>query len=183
MVRSREEAAQLAENTHNNRPGTCQLWVRTLFDVPSAGDVDHDGDADAVDGWLKEPDKAKHVGDRNPPRGVPVAFKGGSHGFGHRAISLGDGRIRSTDMDPTRYHAGSTGTTTIRQIEISMNQEYLGWSETMSGVLIPGGPKPKKTRGPKVDHAIADLKLATGNGERGDLIASALKTLQKVKYL
>lgn len=119
-----------------NTPGTCQLWTRTIIGAPSAGDRDGDGDADAVDGWLSEPAKYRHS-DRNPPAGVPVAFKGGSHGYGHRAISLGNGLIRSTDMAVNAYSAGRIGTTTIAAIEKHMGVTYVGWSESMDGYLIP----------------------------------------------
>lgn len=150
MVRNREEAAKSAELQRTNKPGTCQLWTRTRFDAPSAGDRDGDRDADAVDGWKSEPLSKKHY-DRNPPRGVPVAFSGGSRGFGHRAVSLGGGRIRSTDMYNNRYKAGVVGTTTILDIERSMGVHYLGWSETITGTLIPlpHKPAPVKQIGPK----------------------------------
>ena len=135
MVYSREKAAQNAEKSNSNVPGTCQMWTRLKYDAPSAGDRDHDGDADAVDGWKSE--TKVHPGDRNPPRGVPVAFSGGSKGYGHRAISLGGGKIRSTDMRADGYQAGHVGTTTIAQIERSMGVHYLGWSETITGQKIP----------------------------------------------
>jgi hypothetical protein len=139
MVNTREQAARNAEAARTNVPGTCQLWTRTQFGAPSAGDQDRDGDADAVDGWKSEPISARHT-DRNPPRGVPVAFSGGSRGFGHRAVSLGGGKIRSTDMTASGYKAGVVGTTSIAQIERSMGVKYTGWSETITGLTIPNPP-------------------------------------------
>ena len=149
-IYDRETAARRAEASTSNRPGTCQLWTRTQFGAPSAGDRDGDGDADAMDGWQSEPTRARHVGDRNPPRGVPVAFSGGSKGYGHRAVSLGNGKIRSTDMTATGYKPGVVGTTSIAQIERSMGVRYLGWSETITGQPIPlpepAKPKPKPVK-------------------------------------
>lgn len=144
MVHNREQAAQSAEKSNTNVPGTCQLWTRNRFLAPSAGDRDGDGDADAVDGWKSEPVSARHEGDKNPPRGVPVAWSGGSSGFGHRAVSLGGGKIRSTDMSDTggRYQKGNVGTATIDQITNAMNITYLGWTETITGQRIPLAPKP-----------------------------------------
>lgn len=136
MVFDRETTARRAEQSTRFGVGWCQLWVRTMAGGESAGDFDRDGDADAVDGWKREPDRAKHF-DRRPPRGVPVAFSGGSRGFGHRAISLGDGKIRSTDMTGSRYTPGIVGTTTIDDIESAMGVRYVGWSETISGKEIP----------------------------------------------
>jgi len=165
MVQNREQAAQSAEKSSTNVPGTCQLWTRNRYLAPSAGDRDGDGDADAVDGWKSEPVSARHT-DRNPPRGVPVAFSGGSHGFGHRAISLGGGKIRSTDMsdDGLRYQPGNVGTTTIANIERQMNQKYTGWSETITGLRIPLAPtkkpdaKPAPAPKPKVPTRVSKAR-------------------------
>ena len=159
MVATRSEAAKRAEAATHNVPGTCQLWTRTQYLAPSAGDQDRDGDADAVDGWQSEPASARHPGDRNPPRGVPVAFSGGSRGYGHRAISLGEGKIRSTDMTATGYKAGTVGTTTIAQIERSMGVSYLGWSETITGLAIVDDITPKPKPKPKPIPAARRAKV------------------------
>lgn len=185
MVYNREDAARRAEKARTNTPGTCQLWTRTIFGVESAGDRDRDGDADAVDGWLSEPKAHRHPGDRNPPRGVPVSFDGGSRGFGHRAVSLGKGRIRSTDMTAGGYLAGNVGTTTIEQIERSMGVRYLGWSNTITGHVIPLPPPVPKTRGRRIDKALRKLKKAEKKaleGTRRDtLLDRAIKNLKKIK--
>lgn len=179
MVYSRDEIVKRANESKTNAPGTCQLWTRTICGAPSAGDQDHDGDADAVDGWLSEPSAFRHPGDRKPPAGVPIAFSGGSKGFGHRAISLGKGLVRSTDMENGHYKPGVVGTCTIAQIEASMGVRYLGWSETITGLTIP---KPESTsRGRRVDGAIKKLERAKGSGRRSRLIDKALAILKKIK--
>jgi hypothetical protein len=183
MVYDRDEIVKRALESKTNVPGTCQLWTRTIIGVDSAGDQDGDGDADAVDGWKSEPYSAKHADDRSVPKGYPVAFRGGSNGYGHRAISLGHGLIRSTDMsdDGSSYQAGNVGTSTIAKIEAAMGIQYLGWSETMSGVKIPDPPPP--TRGENVDHAIEDLKDAKSKKDtpRRRLIDRALELLRRIK--
>ena len=186
MVFNREEAAKRAEAARTNTPGTCQMWTRNIFGAESAGDRDRDGDADAVDGWLSEPPSHRHPGDRNPPRGVPVAFSGGSRGFGHRAVSLGGGKIRSTDMTSSGYKAGVVGTTTIAQIERSMGVRYLGWSNTITGHLIPmPKPPPPPTRGPRVDEALTKLQRAEKRSkegtERDTLLDRAIRALKRIK--
>ena len=189
MVRSSEEAMKAAAAQTTNKPGTCQLTVRTWFDAPSAGDVDHDKDADAVDGWLSEPAHARHAGDRNPPAGKPLAFSGGSKGYGHRAMSWPGGKVRSTDMDGDAYRAGHTGFTTIEAIERHMGVHYLGWSETIDGQPIPAdkpAPRPPAPKGPtRVAKArvllTKALELAERNGkkQRAESISAALKALPK----
>lgn len=188
MVLDREQAAQSAEKSTTNVVGTCQLWTRNRYLAPSAGDRDGDGDADAVDGWKSEPAWARHEGDRNPPRGTPVAFSGGSRGFGHRAESLGGGKIRSTDMsdDGLRYQPGNVGTSTLANIEKAMGVKYLGWSETITGQKIPV-PTPNVVPKPKVPSRVSDarskLEVAMirankkGQKRRAAAIKAALKLL------
>lgn len=141
MVYNREEAAKRAEASKTNVPGTCQLWTRTMFGAPSAGDQDGDHDADAVDGWKSEPVSKRHTG-RNPPRGTPVAWSGGSNGNGHRAISLGNGKIRSTDAGGS----GKVATVDLGWVEKNWGLRYLGWSETISGQQIPVPAKREKLK-------------------------------------
>lgn len=140
MVYNREEAAQRAEASQTNVEGTCQLWTRTMLGAGSAGDQDGDGDADAVDGWNSEPVEKRHT-DRNPPRGTPVAWSGGSHGFGHRAMSLGNGKIRSTDAGGS----GHVATVDLGWVESTWGMHYLGWSETITGIEIPLPPQDNPT--------------------------------------
>jgi hypothetical protein len=191
MVRNREEAARNAEQSTSNVPGTCQLWTRNRFLAPSAGDRDGDGDADAVDGWKSEPVSARHEGDKNPPRGVPVAWSGGSRGFGHRAVSLGNGKVRSTDMSDTggRYQKGNVGTATIDQISNAMGIQYLGWTETITGQRIPLAPKPKPSPKPtpapkptRVSEArdLLEKAMIRANRKKRPVRAKALQTALKV---
>ena len=185
MVRSRADAARRAEQSNYNTPGTCQLWTRTMFDAPSAGDRDGDGDADAVDGWKSEPEKYRHT-DRKPPRGTPIAWSGGSKGYGHRAVSLGPDKsgvyqVRSTDA-PVR---GRVGTVPLDWFERNWGLKYLGWSESITGTLIPGAEPEKPSRGVAVDSAIDKLKVADERAKAGSprdkLIKQAVKILRKIR--
>jgi len=144
-INTPKQALVIANGTRVNREGFCQQVTRGYYLAPSAGDVDGDGDADAYDGWLSEPAWARHPGDRNPPAGYPVSFKGGSRGHGHRAISLGGGKVRSTDFDglTKRYKAGVLGNSTIAEVEAAMGVTYLGWSKTIDGLTIPPDPVTK----------------------------------------
>lgn len=199
MVRSREAAVKLAKTKKTNVPGTCQLWVREIFGAPSAGDRDGDRDADAVDGWLSEPEIARGKS-RTPDYGYPIAFSGGSKGYGHRAISLGGGFCIGTDMSNGRYAKGIVGTATIAQVEKAMGVKYLGWSSTITGIPIPSDVKPKTSRGARIDNSIEHAKkirkklkeaLSTKDTERKkkvELAAKAnetlidhLKSIKKIK--
>lgn len=155
MVRSNTEAVAAAKKSTSNVPGTCQLWTRTQFLAPSAGDRNKDGDADANDGWASEPVSARVVGDRTPPPGAPLYFKNADGtGFGHRCISIdAKGTARSTDMSNGRYTRGKVGNASISTIEKAMGLTYVGWSRTITGIPIPGlektkPPKPPTPKGP-----------------------------------
>lgn len=188
MTNSATQAVQNAKTTRTNRPGMCQAVTRGWLGGPSAGDVDHDGDADAVDGWKSEPASKRHT-DKNPPAGAPVAWSGGSGGFGHRALSLGNGQIRSTDAGGR----GVVATKPIDWFEQNWHLHYLGWSETISGQPIPGLKVPArpvparkpKTRGKAVDAAIKSLRTAkaTKGSQRGEHIKAALAELREISFI
>jgi hypothetical protein len=193
-VLDKKAAIDRALAQHTNTPNFCQGTVVDWYEAPHVGDVDGDGDADAIDGWDSEPKKYRHPGDRNPPPGVPLAF---GKRFGHRCITLlNPGRLRSTDMSGNAYSPGTTGTVTgtttsdaIAVIERVMDHNYLGWTETISGQLIPGFPqKPGKppvqqTRGSRVDLSIRKLRRAhvvSKNPARAKLLAAAIAILRKI---
>lgn len=74
----------------------------------------------------------------NPPAGVPVFFShSASNSYGHVAISVGGGRIRTTSWPGT--HVGETS---ISNLCRAWNRKYLGWSEDLYGVRISGFPRP-----------------------------------------
>lgn len=179
-IRTSEQALAAAMAQETNKVGTCQFVTRGWFAAPSAGDQDNDGDYDAVDGWVSEPTKARHPGDRNPPPGKPLSFSGGSKGYGHRCISRGpSGQARSTDMRDGRYSAGHTGNATIAEIEKSMGVHYLGWSETIDGYPIPTGDNPpvKKPKRTKVfiAHRLVERALIRAESQGLTKRAKALR--------
>lgn len=143
-MRTREAAVRAAQATSFNTPGMCQLHTRTWFDAPSVGDVDQDGLPDAEDGWRAEPIKYRHPNDRKAPLGTPLSWIGGSADAGHRAISLGVPRgaseclIRSTDAGGR----GRVATVPLSWVERNWGLHYVGWSESMSGLLIPRAALP-----------------------------------------
>lgn len=186
MVADREEAARNAEQSTTNIKGMCQQWTRQQFEADSVGDYDGDGRADAEDGWKSEPAQFRHPGDRNPPRGVPVSYGGGPNDDGHRAVSLGNGKIRSTDAGG----AGRVATVDLSFPEREWGLPYLGWSDTISGQLIPKNPPPPPvqvdeddlTRGWRIDRAIELLKNARRHPQaRNRKIGVALAALESIK--
>lgn len=181
MVLNRKEAVEAALRTTRNVPDTCQLVTRGWFGAPSVGDFDGDGAADAEDGWKSEPTSTRH-GDRNPPAGVPVSYLGGSRDNGHRAISLGNGKIRSTDAGGR----GVVATVSLDWPEKAWGLKYAGWSETIDGHKIPLPPATGPlTRGDAIDDALKRLaraeKIAKDKTPRDTRLKRAIAVLKKIK--
>jgi hypothetical protein len=105
-------------------PGMCLQVTRGWYGVASKY-------PDAATAWAN----AKHraPGDHSPPRGAIVWWTGGSSGYGHVGMSLGDGTFRSTDL-PTK---GKIGTVALSAPSSSWGQDYAGWSADINGVTIP----------------------------------------------
>lgn len=159
MSLTRAQAVANAKASTAYPVGMCMKWTRTMFGRPAVGDVDGDGDADAVDGWKSC--KQKHPGDRNPPAGVPVFWSGGRNGYGHVGISLGNRTFRGTDS-PT---SGKVGTVGLDWPEQHWGLTYLGWADDLNGVPIPGEPEqpaaPAQTkRYGAIKAAVEALKVA-----------------------
>lgn len=149
-MRTAPEAIAAANAQRTNSPGMCQRNTWSLYQSHAVGDVDHDGDADAVDGWRSEPASARHTG-RRPKIGAPCAWAGGSGGFGHRAICVAykDGvpMIRSTDAGGR----GVMATKPLSWFEENWHLRWLGSSDTISGQPIQGlKAAPAKGGQPKV---------------------------------
>ncbi len=66
------------------------------------------------------------------PAGAPVYWAGGKHG--HIALSVGGGRVRSTDW-PRKGQVGEVG---IEEMTRAWRLAYRGWSADFAGAAIPG---------------------------------------------
>lgn len=131
-------------------PGKCLMYVRTWLEIGSR-------DASAAEAWRDA--GRKHEGDRTAPRGAPVFWAGGSRGYGHIALSLGRGLIRTTDV-PT----GRVGVVSLSYVEKYWGQRYMGWTEDLNGVVIPW---------------LAELGKAQSQWSHGDVYVDKLHHGQK----
>lgn len=128
MVYRAAVCARNAEADHTNTPGYCLQQVRTWCGIPGRYPT-------AASAWANTNDR--HT-DRRPPRGAAVFWTGGSHGYGHIALSLGDRNrdgvtaIRSTDIG-----LGHVGTVSLGWIEDNWHLHYAGWAWDINEVRIP----------------------------------------------
>jgi len=108
-----------------NAPGLCLQWSREQAGIPSKY-------SDASTAWKHA--TGRRAGNANPPRGAAVYWTGGSRGYGHIAISLGNGKVRSTDAGGS----GRVATISISQISREWHLKYAGWADSINGYRIPG---------------------------------------------
>ena len=125
---ARSDAAETiasAKRSTFNVPGHCLQWSREQAGIPSKY-------ADAASAWQHA--IGRRPGDLRPPRGAAVYWTGGSSGYGHIAISLGDGKVRSTDA----AGSGQVATVPIRRLSAEWHLRYAGWANSINGYKIPG---------------------------------------------
>src|ERR1700750_1720340 len=119
MAYTAKRTAGNAERDHYNAPGYCLQVCRTWAGISARYPT-------AASAWIHNTHKHRN---RNPPRGAAVYWLGGSRGYGHIAISLGHGRIRSTDAGGS----GRVATVPLGWIERNWGQRYVGWSYEING--------------------------------------------------
>lgn len=150
--------------------GWCKRETRSAYGVPS------DGSSDASEAWRRT--KHRHTGTA-PPRGAIVWWTGGRSGHGHVAISLGDGRIRTTDL-PT---SGRWGTAQLSDPVRLWGLRYEGWSEDIDGVrvfFLPK-PKPKPSRIANLRARLRDVARTAPTKRRRAAAAAAAAALKGFK--
>lgn len=122
MSRSVEERIRYMRLHPPGRPGLCARTVWLSLGVPPLGAPSAAAAADKIKaaGHLHY-----HYSGDGPPRGAVVLWRGGSHGFGHAALSLGGGRILTTDPPG---HPGGVGETSITMPRQRWHHTYAGYT-------------------------------------------------------
>jgi hypothetical protein len=131
MVFISRRTALRAEADSYNPIGYCLQQCRIWAGIPARY-------PDAATAWRNANDKHR---DRKPPRGAAVYWTGGSRGYGHIAISLGGGKVRSTDA----AGAGRVATRTIGWFDRNWSSlTYAGWAWDINEVTIPHRKPPTR---------------------------------------
>lgn len=117
-----QKAVNFALGHKHWRVGMCDNFVGNCWGHSASGF------ASAWVHWNNTPAKLRHSGG-TPPAGALVYWKG-SGPYGHIALSLGGGKVRSTDWNGSKYTPGVVGTGTVNEISTKMmrNARYLGWT-------------------------------------------------------
>lgn len=109
--------------------GLCLKFVRTALGIPAVY-------PSAIAAWNGA--EKRHTGNGTPPAGTPVFWAGGT--YGHIALSVGGGRVLSTDI----LRRGKVDEVAIGTIQARWGLTYLGWTEDLNGrpVDFPGWSPP-----------------------------------------
>lgn len=121
---SASQAAARAKGFTTWRTGYCLNFVWHCTDYPDVA-----GLGTANEAWSRA---AQKVSTGNPPAGAPVYWAGGK--YGHIAVSIGNGYVRSTDW-PSK---GRVGTVKITTLTSQWGLKYRGWSRDYAGQPILG---------------------------------------------
>jgi hypothetical protein len=113
--------------------GYCLQWVRSTFSVAPLY-------ASASDAWREAKRKHPTNSGKHCPRNVPVWWTGGSQGFGHVALSVGNGFCLSTDAGG----AGKCAKVEIDELTRRWGLDFKGWTEDINDKRVydphPGRP-------------------------------------------
>lgn len=101
--------------------GLCDHFVGQAYGLA------HSGYETAIAHWNATPDKYRNAGDREPPPGALVFWSNDS--AGHVAISLGNGKIVSTDITRNGY----ADIVDLKAIENNWHMKYEGWATPYFG--------------------------------------------------
>lgn len=126
----------------------------------------------AAQHWASIPGKHRHPGDGHPPLGALAFWGGGSAGFGHVAIVVGAGKIRSTDMSATGLYApGRVSTCSLSAPKSNWGLPYLGWADPyIAGCLVAAIPmlSAKPAAPAKITVSLSKIDYAARNHPKTD---------------
>jgi Putative peptidoglycan binding domain len=108
-------------------PGRCLEAVSKATGVYSQGTDNPGFYTYALRAFHATPMSHRHGG--TPPKGAIVYLSASGNGYGHICLSLGGGRVVSTDV-PSR---GQVGVTTIAHLCAAWGRTYLGWADWLMG--------------------------------------------------
>jgi len=169
-VRTAAQAVAEARRWTTNRDDMCLFTVQQWFAAPWSGPY-------AEEAWRRW--GGQHPGDTNPPAGVPVYWHNPRSRYGHIALSVGGGVVRSTDW-PRDTRVGEV---TIAELTRRWGVQYLGWSDRFSGGPIqgiggraaPAGVPSSAASHPTIHGEVPDMLVLARRADTGGffLIGSA----------
>jgi hypothetical protein len=142
MSTTPNNALQAVARARSHTTWPADLCLRHVWDCytgqPDGSHVKTYGVNDALAAWGRT--TARRF-DRTPPAGLPVYWRSSRQPHGHAALSVGGGRVRSTDW-PIK---GRVSEVAMSELERAWGLTYLGYGLDFCGdtvALPPPAPKP-----------------------------------------
>jgi peptidoglycan hydrolase-like protein with peptidoglycan-binding domain len=140
MAKTFSQALAKSKNITSGYGGYCLQFVRICFGVGPKY-------ASAISAWNNAKYKHRTSTTRNIPVGAPIFFSGSR--YGHVAIYMGNGYMRTTSASTGRIHTHKVSSW------VAIGYRLLGWTEDLNGVRVYTPAKKKKKKkansGLKVD--------------------------------
>jgi hypothetical protein len=103
----------------------CLVFVRSCYHIDPR-------DGSAAEAWNRAEFKHPVENGHHVPRGVPYFWTGGSEGFGHVVLSLGEGWCLTNDF----VRQGKINRARINDITARWGQNAHGWTEDVNGIKV-----------------------------------------------
>jgi len=125
MTRTPAAAVAAALAVTTGYGGLCLKFTRTVYGIGPKY-------ASAIDAWHGATHKHPTSSTKDIPKGAPIYFAPHGSPYGHIAIYLGDGKMRTTNSATGRVSTNSVSSW------VAYGYDLLGWSEDLNGEHIPG---------------------------------------------
>lgn len=158
MARTAKQAIDWAMKTTTGYAGLCLQFTRLAYGIPAKY-------PSAISAW-KNGKQHKTSKTSEIPVGAPIFFSGSK--YGHIAIYLGDGLMRTTNSGTNRIHTSTVASW------LKVGYKLEGWSDELNGVKIAGLKAPSKPSEDSVDTK--KLVLLNTKGDRAAIVKTRLRT-------
>lgn len=118
--------------------------------------------ASALAGWAAAKKEKRAYEGKNPPPGAMVYWGGGQ--YGHAAVSIGGGKIVSTDIK----RKGKADIVTIDYLTKTWGKPYLGWADPSKGTKLDKNAQAINPGNISTDTSVVSAQQTSNNGNNGN---------------
>jgi len=157
LPRNAREAAQWAiQQVKSGSSGWnnyCERFTETAWGKPGRY-------KSALAGWEAAKKEGRAYQGKTPPPGAMVYWGGGE--YGHAAVSIGGGKIVSTDIK----RKGKADIVTIDYLTKQWSKPYLGWADPDKGTKLNASASPIDPGSVNTDTSVISAQQHANNGDK-----------------